>query len=285
MHRLRPASNRPAMPSVVRRGVLWLTVAGSGVLMVWLAIEVRHFVDAVRAKAALDPAAEMAALEADLQADLAPTDPTMPRAIDHPALVPPAWRAPSTPPPPSVSPPPSPPARTRWRPATPRPRTSASQPSATQAIVALRDRRLTLPVQGVEPTALYDSFYDPRSGGRTHHAIDISAPRGTPVVAVEAGRVTRLFESRLGGIALDLVDATGTYLYYYAHLDGYAPGLRAGDAVARGQILGHVGTTGNAPVNVPHLHFAIRILPPDGSRSRGPAVNPYEVLRFGVTAR
>ena len=133
---------------------------------------------------------------------------------------------------------------------------------------------LLLPVEGVAPDQLHDSFDSGRSGGRTHHAIDIPAPRGTPVLAVTDGTVTRMHWNALGGRTLYLRSADGRYDYYYAHLDGYADGLEIGAAVRRGDVLGVVGSTGNA--QGPHLHFQVLDLRGDG---RGTPVNPYDLLR------
>jgi murein DD-endopeptidase MepM/ murein hydrolase activator NlpD len=154
----------------------------------------------------------------------------------------------------------------------------ATPETAAEAVTDLARRRLRIPVLGVAAEELRDSFPDPRSGGRRHRALDIPAPRGTPVVAVEDARLLAKRENRLGGLALFLVDASGTYCYYYAHLDAYASGLEEGEPVARGQVLGSVGTTGNAPESAPHLHFAISILPASGRCSGGVPVNPYLVL-------
>lgn len=154
----------------------------------------------------------------------------------------------------------------------------ATPETAAEAVADLARRRLRIPVLGVAAEELRDSFPDPRSGGRRHRALDIPAPRGTPVVAVEDARLHAKLENRLGGLSLFLVDASGTYCYYYAHLDAYASGLEEGEPVARGQVLGSVGTTGNAPESAPHLHFAISILPASGRCSGGVPVNPYLVL-------
>lgn len=146
------------------------------------------------------------------------------------------------------------------------------------SVVALRLRGLQMPVRGVEPEDLYDSFGDPRSGGRRHRAIDIAAPSGTPVLAADDGVITSKNTGELGGKYLFLTDATGSFVFYYAHLDGYAWGLGEGDRVRRGDVLGYVGTTGNAPMDAPHLHFAIYKAVPE-QRGPGVPVNPFEVLR------
>jgi murein DD-endopeptidase MepM/ murein hydrolase activator NlpD len=136
---------------------------------------------------------------------------------------------------------------------------------------------MLIPVEGVDPGDLRDSFHSPRSGGRTHHAIDISAPLGTPVLAVTDGTVSRMHWNALGGRTLYLTD--GRHDYYYAHLDSYADGLEVGKSVNRGDELGTVGQTGNA--RSPHLHF--QVLDRTGG-GRGTPVNPYELLRRAETA-
>lgn len=118
----------------------------------------------------------------------------------------------------------------------------------------LRERQLMVPVAGVEPARIPDSFRADR-GDHVHNALDILAPRGTPVLATDDGRILRVSSNRLGGLTVYLLDAAERFVYYYAHLDGYRDGLHAGQPVARGELLGYVGTTGNAPENVPHLHF------------------------------
>lgn len=125
------------------------------------------------------------------------------------------------------------------------------------------------PVDGV--TAFSDTWGAPRSGGRTHQGVDMLAVRGTPAVAIEAGTVARLRSGGLGGITVWLRGDSGDS-FYYAHLDGWAPGLSRGKRLAGGEVLGFVGTTGNAPASIPHLHFEHH---PGG----GGAVNPYPLVR------
>lgn len=136
----------------------------------------------------------------------------------------------------------------------------AARPAVTVAPAEdgsyLEWRQLMVPVAGVDPARLSDSFDAPRDGGaRVHRAIDIMAPRGTPVLAADEGLVYRVSSNRLGGLTVYLLDEHQRFIYYYAHLDRYRDGLRAGTRLARGEVLGYVGTTGNAPENVPHLHF------------------------------
>ena len=143
--------------------------------------------------------------------------------------------------------------------------------------IELSSRKLAFPVQGLSGTALQDNFDQPR-GKRRHQALDIMASRGTPVRAIDDGSVAKLYRHALGGITIYQFDAQRKYAYYYAHLDGYAPGLAEGDAVKRGQVIGYVGSTGNAPEHAPHLHFAIYELDDSGRWWKGRAVNPYPYL-------
>jgi murein DD-endopeptidase MepM/ murein hydrolase activator NlpD len=138
-------------------------------------------------------------------------------------------------------------------------------------------RPMIVPVSGVDPSALHDMFNDVR-GGRRHEAIDIMAPRGTPVIATDDGVVKKLFTSVPGGLTVYEFDPDQRYCYYYAHLDGYAEGLHEGQPIHRGDLLGYVGTTGNAPKDAPHLHFAVIRLDPDKRWWKGSYVDPYPLL-------
>jgi murein DD-endopeptidase MepM/ murein hydrolase activator NlpD len=142
----------------------------------------------------------------------------------------------------------------------------------------LRSRSLAIPVRGLGVDALASSFDDAR-GSRKHEAIDILAPRGTDVVAVEDGKVAKLFTSNAGGLTLYQFDPSETFVYYYAHLDSYASGIREGLYLRKGDVIGTVGTTGNAPEGTPHLHFAISKLDPDKRWWGGTALDPYLVWR------
>jgi peptidoglycan LD-endopeptidase LytH len=138
--------------------------------------------------------------------------------------------------------------------------------------------RIGLPIAGLQPKDIQDTFSQLRGGTRPHEATDILAPRGTPVLAVNAGTIKKLFTSKPGGLTVYQFDPDGVYCYYYAHLDRYAADLKEGMAVSRGDIIGYVGTTGNAPANTPHLHFAIFKL---GALKRwweGTPINPYPFL-------
>ena len=139
-------------------------------------------------------------------------------------------------------------------------------------------RPLIIPVAGVDRTAIRDMFNEVR-GNHRHEAIDILAPRGTPVIAADDGVVQKLFTSAAGGLTVYEFDPDQRYCYYYAHLDGYAPGLHEGQQLRRGDVLGYVGTTGNAPKDTPHLHFALIRLDPDRRWWKGTAVDPYPYLR------
>ena len=143
----------------------------------------------------------------------------------------------------------------------------------------LAARHLTIPVSGIPADDLVRSYHDTRSGGREHEALDILAPRGTPVVAVEDGTVAKLFTSKAGGITLYQFDPGKEYAYYYAHLDRYADGLKDGAAISRGQVIGYVGISGNAPKNTPHLHFAVFRLTPEKQWWQGTPIDPYDLLR------
>lgn len=139
---------------------------------------------------------------------------------------------------------------------------------------------LAIPVAGVKASDLVDTFTQARAGGaRVHDAIDIMAPEGTPVVAAAPGRVEKLFNSQGGGgITAYVRSPDGKWIYYYAHLQRYAPGLAEGQKVARGDPIGFVGFTGNANPSGPHLHFAIHRMAPGEAWHEGSPVNPYPLL-------
>ena len=143
----------------------------------------------------------------------------------------------------------------------------------------LKDRSLLIPVAGIKREQLTRSFTQQRSGGRTHEAIDILAPMNTPVRAVESGTVARLFYSKAGGITIYQFDPTERFCYYYAHLSRYAEGLREGQQIGKGQVIGYVGVSGNAPKTTPHLHFAIFRLTDAKRWWEGSPVDPFDVLQ------
>jgi murein DD-endopeptidase MepM/ murein hydrolase activator NlpD len=138
---------------------------------------------------------------------------------------------------------------------------------------------LVVPVAGVTPAELSDTWGQARAdGGREHHAIDILAPRGTPVLAAASGIVEKLYESRDGGHTVYIRRADPAWLDYYAHLDTYAPDLRDGVKVMAGQQIGTVGSTGNASADAPHLHYEIKQMGPGEKWWQGTDINPYPIL-------
>jgi peptidoglycan LD-endopeptidase LytH len=145
--------------------------------------------------------------------------------------------------------------------------------------------RLVIPVAGVDSHELRDSYHEPRSGGRQHRAIDIAAPRGTPVYAAADGTILRLHQGNLGGISIYQLDADGRTRYYYAHLFRYARGLREGQRVRRGEVIGYVGDTGNAGRGNYHLHFSVAILDDPRRWWEGTNLNPYPLLKEGIVKR
>lgn len=158
------------------------------------------------------------------------------------------------------------------------------QAGDAQGAALLAERPLLLPVVGVEAGALADHYEQARGASRTHEAIDIMAARGTPVVAVDDGRIAKLFTSRPGGYTVYHFDPSGRLAYYYAHLDRYARGLKEGMEVKRGDLLGYVGSTGNADPAAPHLHFAVFRLGDPPRWWEGEAVNPYPALSRAAPA-
>jgi murein DD-endopeptidase MepM/ murein hydrolase activator NlpD len=156
---------------------------------------------------------------------------------------------------------------------------SAAPPDEAEAARELKTRRLDLPVEGIKRDQLTDTFRDARSGSRAHEAIDILAPRNTPVKAVEDGTIARLFNSKAGGITIYQFDPSERFCYYYAHLERYADGVREGDRVKKGQVIGYVGTSGNAPKDTPHLHFAVFRLTAEKHWWEGTPIDPYDILR------
>ncbi|MBG6074586.1 M23 family metallopeptidase [Polaromonas sp. CG_9.11] len=159
----------------------------------------------------------------------------------------------------------------------------AAAPAGASAVAATgtpaEPPALLLPVQGITASGLRDTFGDGRDGGqRGHEAIDIPAATGTPVLAVDDGRIVKLFLSQPGGITVYQFDPSGRLAYYYAHLERYADGLAEGQAVRRGSVIGYVGATGNASPDAPHLHFAIFRLGPEKQWWKGEPVNPFTYL-------
>jgi len=145
-------------------------------------------------------------------------------------------------------------------------------------VVPVQSGSLLMPISSVKANQLTDTFNDARSGGRVHDAIDIMAPKGTPVIAVSDGKLVKLFNSKQGGLTIYQFDPGETHAYYYAHLDSYASGIKEGDSLMRGDVIGYVGSTGNASPEAPHLHFAVFVLGPEKKWWQGTAINPYPLL-------
>lgn len=246
-----PPAGRPGRPSRVALAGLGGFVLGAAtvLLIVWL----------------YGGAGGLPSSPAAVPAAPVETEATQPAPAPTPATPAPEVSPAPTAPPPAPVPPPEP-------------------GTAPTAGLDLARRNLLLPVSGIRPAELHDTFTESRGSGRVHEAIDILAPRNTPVLAVEDGRVAKLFTSAQGGLTVYQFDPGETYAYYYAHLERYADGLKEGDAVRRGQVLGYVGTSGNAPKDTPHLHFAIFRLGPEKRWWEGAALNPYPFLRGAAGA-
>ena len=183
----------------------------------------------------------------------------------------------------------SPPASVTTTPPGPEAASSVTAPAATEPVRASPPASapvgaLLIPVAGVDPSQLFDTFTQSRAEGRPHEAIDIVAPRGTPVVAVADGKIEKLFLSKPGGLTVYQFDTGEKLAYYYAHLDRYASGLAQGQQVKRGELLGFVGSSGNANPAHPHLHFAIFELGPEKHWWQGRAINPYPLFMGEVTS-
>lgn len=170
--------------------------------------------------------------------------------------------------------------------ATPREVVGTTGPmSGSETVNYILGRGLVVPVAGVAVSQLQDSFDEGRDEGRVHRALDILAPRGTPVLSADDGRILRVRPNALGGNTVYATDPLGRVVYYYAHLDAYQPGLAEGATIARGDVLGTVGTTGNAPKDTPHLHFQVMRMPADGRYWDGEAINPYPLFLLMNAAR
>ena len=131
-----------------------------------------------------------------------------------------------------------------------------------------------VPVAGVSPDQVPDTFRAPRGRGRIHGAVDIPAPRGTAVLSANDGYVLRLHRTRKGGLTIYATDTSEHFVYYYAHLDAYGRGLANGGRLVRGQVIGFVGTSGNAHRREPHLHFQVLVRRKDGRSWDGNAIDP-----------
>jgi murein DD-endopeptidase MepM/ murein hydrolase activator NlpD len=152
---------------------------------------------------------------------------------------------------------------------------AASEPASTSPTAAMH---LMMPIAAMKPSSVSDTFHDMRDG-HEHEAVDIMAARNTPVKAVAEGNVAKLFTSKEGGLTLYQFDNSGQYAFYYAHLDHYANGVKEGTLLHAGDVLGYVGTTGDAPPDTPHLHFAVFKLGPDKKWWQGTALDPLPMLK------
>jgi peptidoglycan LD-endopeptidase LytH len=152
--------------------------------------------------------------------------------------------------------------------------TTGSLPPDLDALSAV----LVVPVAGVLRSQLFDSYDEMRGGNRIHAAMDVLAPTGTPVLSASDGRVLKIHDSKPGGLMVYATDTSERFILLYGHLDGYADGIRDGVPLVRGQVIGYVGTTGNAPPGTPHLHFEILRGQPAVSWWEGVPVNPYLLL-------
>ena len=153
---------------------------------------------------------------------------------------------------------------------------SPSQPLNNSFVGTLK---LIIPVAGVKPNQLSDTFTDARSEGRIHDAIDILAPAGTPVLAAADGEIVKLFQSERGGTTIYQLSSDRKLVFYYAHLQRYADGLAVGKFVKQGEVIAYVGDTGNAGTGNFHLHFSIAIVADPKRYWEGTNINPYPLLR------
>lgn len=153
---------------------------------------------------------------------------------------------------------------------------TVAPPSAT---APTRPGGLVIPVSGVWPAQLNDTWGDARGDGtRAHHAIDIMAPKGTPVVAAAAGMVEKIFESENGGHTVYIRRSDPAWVDYYAHLDSYAPNLKEGMRIGQGDLIGGVGSTGDASPDAPHLHYEIKRMQPGEKWHQGTEIDPFPIL-------
>jgi murein DD-endopeptidase MepM/ murein hydrolase activator NlpD len=159
-----------------------------------------------------------------------------------------------------------------------KPRGHIAPDNSATTVAELRRMNLLFPIANAEVSAIKNSFYETR-GCYMHEAADILAPRNTAVLAVTDGLIARLMNNKAGGITIYQYDPSSKYVFYYAHLERYAENLQEGDRIARGQVIGYVGTSGNAPPNTPHLHFSITKMTDEHKWWRGASVDPYEVYR------
>jgi murein DD-endopeptidase MepM/ murein hydrolase activator NlpD len=151
-------------------------------------------------------------------------------------------------------------------------------PIAVAQQVVVTPSGLALPVVGIKPDQLVDTYDAARGSGRRHDAIDIMAAEGTPVIAASDGTIEKLFNSVRGGKTIYERSPDRQWIYYYAHLSAYAPGLAEGQQVKRGQVIARVGHTGDASAAGPHLHFAVNRMGAGERWWNGTPINPYPLL-------
>jgi murein DD-endopeptidase MepM/ murein hydrolase activator NlpD len=163
--------------------------------------------------------------------------------------------------------------------ASPSPLASESPYKSLPPIGFIGALKLIVPVAGVRPDQLQDTFKDARSEGRVHDAIDIPAPLGTPVIAADDGEIIKLFQSERGGVTIYQFSADKKLVFYYAHLQRYEDGLYTGKHVRQGEVIGYVGDSGNAGPGNYHLHFSIAIIADPKRYWEGSNINPYPLLR------
>jgi murein DD-endopeptidase MepM/ murein hydrolase activator NlpD len=156
-------------------------------------------------------------------------------------------------------------------------KTQPARPATSAPASPAIGSQIASPIQGLTRSELRDSFNETHFGHR-HEAVDIMEPRGTPVLAVTDGVIAKLLQSRAGGNSIYQFDRAARYCYYYAHLDRYAEGIADGVEVTRGEVIGYVGSTGNASPNAPHLHFGVSLVGPDHKWSDGTPIDPYPLL-------
>jgi murein DD-endopeptidase MepM/ murein hydrolase activator NlpD len=161
---------------------------------------------------------------------------------------------------------------------TPLPPTESPTPTPESANFVGR-MTLIIPVAGVRPDQLLDTYSDARSEGRTHDAIDIMAPAETPVIAAADGKILKLFQSERGGTTIYQLSANQDLVFYYAHLSHYAEGLAEGSLIKQGQVIAYVGDTGNAGAGNYHLHFSIAVVSDPKRYWEGTNINPYPLLQ------
>jgi peptidoglycan LD-endopeptidase LytH len=209
------------------------------------------------------------------------------RALLFPIVMAAAACGPALKPLPPMAPLPEPPSESPGPPSAPAPsgeRAEAGTAEPDVAIEDLRERGLLVPVKGIAASQIPDTFDAARDGARVHNAQDILAKRGTPVLAADDGSIIHIGKNALGGNVIWTADPSRRFAFYYAHLERFAKGLRDGQQISRGEVIGYVGTSGNAPKNTPHLHFQLLRIVSGTRYSAGPPLNPLPFFtQAGIT--